>query len=74
METSLKKQIINRISELPKNYLIEVAYFIEFLKMHEDEWFINYVNKRTRQALSAKHRHKKFHTLKELQKEYKHKK
>ena len=67
---SLKKQIINRISELPANYLLEVAYFIEFLKMHEDQWFIDYIDKRTRQALSAKHRGRKFHTLKDLQKEY----
>lgn len=71
--TALKRQVINRIAELPKNYLMEVVYFIEFMKMHEDKWFINYVNQRTRQAISAKHGHKKFYTIKELQREYKNK-
>lgn len=71
--TTLKKQVINRIAELPKNYLMEVAYFIEFMKMHEDKWFIDYVNKRTHEAISAKQSHKKFHTIRELQQEYKNK-
>lgn len=70
---TLKKQIINRISDLPKNYLMELFYFIDFLKMHEDKWFIDYVNKRTQQALLAKYRNKKFYTLTELQKGYKNK-
>lgn len=69
--TVLKKEIINRISELSNNYLQEVVYFIEFLKIHEDDSFINYVNLRTRQATANRRRHKKFYTLKELQQEYK---
>jgi hypothetical protein len=67
---SLKKQIVNRISELPKNHLLELAYFIEFLKMHEDKCFIDYVNKRTLRTISDKHNKKKFYTLKEIQAEY----
>jgi len=38
--------------------------------MHEDQWFIDYVNKRTHQSLSAKYHGKKSYTLKQLQKEY----
>ncbi|OGB89632.1 hypothetical protein A2625_05815 [candidate division WOR-1 bacterium RIFCSPHIGHO2_01_FULL_53_15] len=66
----VKKQIINELNTLPHKYIIEVYDFIEFLKLREDQWFINFVNQRTRAALKAKKEGKHFSSLKELQKEF----
>jgi hypothetical protein len=44
--------------------------FIEFLRIKEDNTFIDYVNRRTEEAIEAKKRGKRFSSLEELQKDY----
>lgn len=65
----VKRQIVNEIKSLPRKFIFEVFDFIEFLKLREDKWFVDFVNKRTKAALAAKKRGIKFSSLKELQKE-----
>ena len=65
-----RKRLSDRLEELPERNLQEVLHFVEFLRIREDREFIDYVNHRTQQALSARERGKKFYTLQELQKEY----
>jgi hypothetical protein len=65
----VKKQIVNELNSLPQKFIFEVYDFIEFLKLREDKWFLDFVNKRTGAALAAKKRGLKFSSLKELQKE-----
>lgn len=66
----VKKKIVFELNNLPQKSVLEVFDFIEFLKLREDQWFINFVNQKTRAALEAKKRGKKFSSLKEIQKEY----
>jgi hypothetical protein len=44
--------------------------FLEYLKIKKDHTFIEYVNKRTKQAIAAKKRGERFISLEELQKDY----
>lgn len=52
----VKRQIVSELNALPQKSIFEVYDFIEFLKLREDKWFIDYVNKRTSAALTAKKR------------------
>jgi hypothetical protein len=52
----VKKKIVFELDNLPQKSILEVFDFIEFLKLREDQWFINFVNQRTRAALEAKKR------------------
>ena len=65
-----RKQVSDHLEELSERDLQEVLHFVEFLRIRESREFIEYVNCRTQQALSARERGEKFHTLQELQKEY----
>lgn len=65
-----RKQLSDRLKELSERDLQEALHFVEFLRIREDREFIEYVNFRTQQALSARERGEKFYTLQELQKEY----
>ncbi len=62
--------ILQNIEELPDKDKREVLNFIEYLRIKEDQAFIKYVNERTKQALAAKRRGKKFTPLEELQRDY----
>ncbi|MFH1673231.1 MAG: hypothetical protein ABIF87_07385 [Pseudomonadota bacterium] len=64
------KLIVNGIRELSNQEKEEVLNFIEFLKVKEDQVFIEYVNMRTQEAVAAKKKSKVFSSLDELQKEY----
>jgi len=66
----VKEVLLEKVEKLPEKDIQEVINFIEFLKLREDEWFIDYVNKRAKEALKAKAREEKFMTLKELQEDY----
>lgn len=55
-ETSLKKKLIRDIETLPEKKVKEVVNFIEYLKLREDAWFIDFVNKRGRLAKVEKKR------------------
>jgi len=67
---ALKGKIIEKIEELPPNHLREILLFIEFLSARESPEFIDYVNNRSEEALTARANGEKFFTLEELQKEF----
>ena len=67
----VKRKIAIELIALPQKSILAVYDFIEFLKLREDQWFINFINRRTKSALEAKKKGKKFFSLKELQKAYK---
>jgi len=66
----LNELILQNIEELPDKDKREVLNFIEYLKIKEEQAFIEYVNERTRQALAAKRRGKQFTSLEALQRHY----
>ncbi len=66
----LDELILQAIQNLKESERKEVMNFIEFLKIKEDNTFIEYVNQRTEEALEAKKRGKRFISLEELQKDY----
>ncbi len=68
--TSLKDKLIAEIDDLPEKKVREVMDFIGYLKLKEDEWFIDFVNKRGRLAKAERKAGKKLTKLEELQKEY----
>jgi hypothetical protein len=70
MVTTLHKLISQEIKQLSDQQLQEVLMFIEFINMREDKDFIDYVNRRTQQALDERQRGVKFHSLEELQQEF----
>lgn len=67
---SLKERLIEDIVTLPEKKVKEVIDFVEYLKLKEDDWFINIVNQRSSLAKAEKKAGKKFTKLEELQKEY----
>ncbi len=69
-EIRLKEKLIEDIETLPERRVKEVIEFIEYLKVKEDDWFINYINKRGRMAKAEKKAGKKFTKSEELQREY----
>ncbi len=62
-----KQILLERVNSLSKKELDEVLTFVEFLKIREKPWFIDYVNERAREALQAKEAGEKFVTIEELQ-------
>ncbi|MEC4685105.1 MAG: hypothetical protein VST71_05160 [Nitrospirota bacterium] len=68
--TSLKDKLIAEIDDLPEKKVREVMDFIGYLKLKEDEWFIDFVNKRGGLAKAERKAGKKLTKLEELQKEY----
>ena len=68
--TSLKDKLIAEVKDLPERKVKEVIDFIGYLKLKEDDWFIEFVNKRSRLAEAERKAGKKFTKLEELQKEY----
>ncbi len=69
-EVDLEKLILRSIQELEDKHKREILDFIEFLRIREDRTFIEYVNRRTEEAVNAKKRGERFTSLQELQKEY----
>jgi hypothetical protein len=68
--TALKQRLLRDVRDLPADKVQEVINFVEFLKLKEDDWFIDYVNKRGSQAKALKKAGKTFIGLDELHKEY----
>ncbi len=68
--TSLKDKLIAEIDDLPEKKVREVMDFIGYLRLKEDEWFIDFVNKRGGLAKAERKTGKKLTKLAELQKEY----
>ena len=66
----LNELIIRGIQGLSEKEKREVLNFIEFLRIREEKSFIEYVNKRTKEAIEAKKRGEHFPSLEELQREY----
>ncbi len=67
--TNLKQKLIEDIKGLPEKKVKEVLSFVNYLTLKEDDWFIDFVNKRGMLAKSDRKAGKKFATLQELQKE-----
>ncbi len=68
--TKVKDRLIEEIEDLPDKKIKEVIDFIGFLKLKEDDWFIEYVNRRSKLAEDERKSGKKFTKLEELQEEY----
>jgi hypothetical protein len=68
--TNLKEQLIENIEDLPEKQVKEVIDFVSYLKIREDKWFIDFVNRRSMLAKSEKKAGKTFHKLENLRKEY----
>ncbi len=66
----LDELIFKAIQNLKESEKKEVMNYIEFLRIKEDNTFIDYVNRRTEEAIEAKKRGKRFISLEELQKDY----
>ena len=69
-KTALKENLIREIEVMPADRVKDIMNFVHYLKIKEDDWFIDLVNERSRKAESDKKSGKKFVTLKELQREY----
>lgn len=67
-EANLKKKLIADIETLPEERVKEVMDFVGYLKLKEDDWFIDFVNKRSRLAKTKKKAGRKFTKLEELRK------
>jgi hypothetical protein len=68
--TAIRDKLMENIESLPEKRLKEVIDFIEYLKLKEDDWFINLVNQRGKAAKTEKRTGKRLTQLKELQKQY----
>ncbi len=66
----LNELILKNIQELSEKEKKEILSFIEYLKIKEDQSFIEYVNKRTKEAMEAKRRGEKFAALEDLQRDH----
>jgi uncharacterized protein YfdQ (DUF2303 family) len=51
---NLKQRLLRDIKDLPAKKIQEVIDFVEYLKLKEDNWFIDYVNKRASEAKTQK--------------------
>lgn len=70
IKAGINDLIIKNLAELTDKEKKEVLNFIEYLRIKEDHFFIEYVNKRTQEAIEAKRRDERFISLEELQKDY----
>ena len=68
---SLKDKLIEDIVTLPEKKVKDVINFVKYLKLKEDDRFINLVNKRGKLAKTEKKAGKRLTQLQELQKQYK---
>ena len=66
----LKKKVIAAMDDLTEKKVQEVLDFVSYLKLREDEWFIDFVNKRGTSAKAEKKAGKKLTKLEDLQKVY----
>jgi hypothetical protein len=68
--TILKRKLIENIEDLPENKIKEVIDFVNFIKLKEDDWFIDFVNRRGALAEYERKADKKFIKIEELQEKY----
>lgn len=66
----LRRRLIEDIEGLPEKKVREVIDFVSYLKLKEDNWFIDFVNKRGNAAKADKKSGRKFAKLDDLQKAY----
>ena len=70
VRANASKDSLRRIlEELSEEDARQVLSFAEFLKLRQERWFVEYVNQRTDEALTARQAGKKFTSLEELQRE-----
>ncbi len=68
--SALNEEIFERVKTLPLKDKREVLHFIEYLRIREEQAFLDYVNMRTQSAKRAKQQGEHFTSLEELQQEY----
>jgi hypothetical protein len=68
--TILKRKLIENIEDLPENKIKEVIDFVNFIKLKEDDWFIDFVNRRGALAEYERKADNKFIKIEELQEKY----
>jgi hypothetical protein len=66
----LKNKVIAAMEDLPEKKAQEVLDFVSYLKLREDEWFIDFVNKRGTSAKAERKAGRKLTRLEDLQKIY----
>ena len=66
----LKKKVIAAMDDLPEKKVQEVFDFVSYLKLREDQWFIDFVNKRGISAKAEKKAGRKLARLEDIQKAY----
>jgi hypothetical protein len=66
----LKAKLIEDISALSEKKLKDIVDFVEYLKLKEDDWFIDFANKRSSLAIKQRKAGRKFTKLEDLKKEY----
>jgi hypothetical protein len=69
-KTMFKRRLIEDLNDLPDNKIREVIDFVNYLKLKEEDWFIDFVNRRGTAAQIEKKAGKKFIRMEELQKDY----
>lgn len=67
----VRERVVENLQDLSSKQVKEVLNFMEFLRIKENQEFIEYVNQRTKSAIEAKKKGQHFSTLEELQREYK---
>ena len=67
----VRERVVESLQDLSSEQVKEVLNFMEFLRIKENQEFIEYVNQRTRSAMEAKKKGQYFSTLEELKREYK---
>ena len=70
VKAEINDLIIENLQELTDKEKKEILNFIEYLRIKEDHSFIEYVNKRTEEAMEAKRKGERFISLEELQRNY----
>jgi len=66
----LNNLILKNIQMLSDKEKKEVLSFIEYIMIKEDRSFVDYVNRRTKEAMEAKRRGERFIPLDEIQRDY----
>ena len=66
----MRKKVIEAIEDLPEKKVQEVLNFVGYLKIREDDQFIQFVNKRGKEAKAEKKAGNKLVRLEDLQRAY----
>jgi hypothetical protein len=68
--TALKRRLWEDVQDLSENKVKEVIDFVNFIKLKEDDWFIDFVNRRAALADHERKTGKKFVKIEKLREAY----